>query len=1323
MEDRTTAYVVDYFKRQEKAARREADRRRELQQTIEGKVEKKQLSDDYVSSESERNALLRQVLRDCEESTKNKLTSAWGNEKEFRRAFSMLQGFDGEEVLPLNPLQVKWASQTHVHHAKEWGATKAKDSAPRRKVTHRPEQKETKDYSAELTPNAQQTASEETLAETVLAPQEESKAKDVVDSKPWRAAWSSKRIRSLERKHKKRDARKKKVLKRKSTRVRNNASAATAAAAAAIEKKRVPKLEMYPTYGPQNSASRALRKHKGRKLNSHTAYQHTISRAKHHRRRIKTKQQQAEEEAEQKKKQIRDRLAKLDKFAKKKVGVYELDRQKSDRDVVDGEADSMEFTGQRLMAQCKVVFEHYDIRKTGSLPWPLFCKMLHEVGVVVKSEVDTTSETYLQAVRDGQTPPNHKTQVTFKDFVEFVEYGESLGTNTLEAEPQKSKNILLVWIRRQAARSVYQELRLRSQIKRARTAKAGGQRRRMGWSSNKSTASEDAPSKSAKMDSAAKVTSGGRDSYKQIRKPLTEEEKQKKRLEKERQAELEKRQKEEEARKEAVALERARQAEKERTKRLKQVERDKARKLEEERQQKRQEEARIQELRLKSESGAIKAAERTRERERQLARQRRDEAAKTQAAKQRMARDRQKRQYERQQRRLTEMQRLEAQKRESRAKAKIAVGNSDGKLVGLLRSSVSSLRHIPKKSAPDSMLTSLQAVARNGDTPEMRAAAAAALNAMQLATEAESTPAVQETIADARLRKDQPSQLENHEVMAILKTLFGGFDPQTSSPQQRAGPELWTKGGPRELGILLDHLGISDNEDALAIAVQFLDGGAGSWQLQRIAVNVPQVLLLDDFLKKLPPSVVREIRSAGPLPAYFAAAAVRIQAVYRGYLARKRFSRLSAYRRACMGPAQKQRLGYAQLTAPECTEILGLFNRFLMECTNASSARDEINAVATTRDAPDKVQDHQQTQQTQPTPSDSAASSSGPNGASSGHDSGHGVTKSSAAEMSESTPSTDLQDKPEVQSTRTLASTKAADSQPKSGNTQNIAMEAIAETIGVLPPRRSRARKRSRRRARKNNRTGTVHSTPSGDGEQVVARSQSLLKTQQFVNGASQIESLCAWLGISFDSDTHVSSADGRVSTADVLAAASVTLNEAAIASHNMQRPEPVNLHWFLMLLPSTIAKKLRSDGYLAPFQGRKVAATLIQRWWREVRDAIVRASPQAGFWDTMDHLVEHQAAERLQAVVRGHRIRVQNTQADPPHTSGSTPQDSPLVEVSQVNQEEISSLRQNITDMIGTLRERQSQAVKELNFSLAGSLQEKIVELENAIRDLEMET
>ena len=47
-------------------------------------------------------------------------------------------------------------------------------------------------------------------------------------------------------------------------------------------KKHVPKLEHFATYGPQNVAARALRKHKGRTLNPETSHQFTVTRAKQH---------------------------------------------------------------------------------------------------------------------------------------------------------------------------------------------------------------------------------------------------------------------------------------------------------------------------------------------------------------------------------------------------------------------------------------------------------------------------------------------------------------------------------------------------------------------------------------------------------------------------------------------------------------------------------------------------------------------------------------------------------------------------------------------------------------------------------------------------------------------------------------------------------------------------------------------------------------------------------------------------------------------------------------------------------------------------------
>merc|ERR1712060_963665 len=80
--------------------------------------------------------------------------------------------------------------------------------------------------------------------------------------------------------------------------------------------------EAFATYGPQNTATRALRKHQGRTLNANTSHQFTVTRANALMRETHAAQKQEKEERAEKQRQRAERLKLLDARAKRTVAQF-----------------------------------------------------------------------------------------------------------------------------------------------------------------------------------------------------------------------------------------------------------------------------------------------------------------------------------------------------------------------------------------------------------------------------------------------------------------------------------------------------------------------------------------------------------------------------------------------------------------------------------------------------------------------------------------------------------------------------------------------------------------------------------------------------------------------------------------------------------------------------------------------------------------------------------------------------------------------------------------------------------------------------------------
>ena len=136
-DDPTTRFVVDYFKQKELEAQREYEQRRQLRERLTSKTSRigSAVHNSDADARAQRDALMAQLLRDCEEQSKQKISEAWSQEKDLKKAFAILQhGIGSNSQLPTskrqpNPLQIKWTQETSVAHTRQWGVRAASAGA------------------------------------------------------------------------------------------------------------------------------------------------------------------------------------------------------------------------------------------------------------------------------------------------------------------------------------------------------------------------------------------------------------------------------------------------------------------------------------------------------------------------------------------------------------------------------------------------------------------------------------------------------------------------------------------------------------------------------------------------------------------------------------------------------------------------------------------------------------------------------------------------------------------------------------------------------------------------------------------------------------------------------------------------------------------------------------------------------------------------------------------------------------------------------------------------------------------------------------------
>ena len=327
-------YVVQHFTAQEQAARREYLARKRLRESLVGNVARLDPTD-----REDRDALLNQVLKDCEELSRQHMSEAWSTEKQYGMAFDILReglGRPGESVSDRNhrfalarepnPLkvQVQWTRQrpssATVGHSK-WGSPTASPAA------QRPRSASYVRRGSNDTAGSDATDADNDAATSRTSTRAAARASNAED-KPWRACMSLRKIKRLERKHRKNDsgaarlARATKKVKAGASTVRSKGRKPGSKGRVRSPKKTVPKLENFPTYGPQNVAARALRKHKGRFLNAETSHQFVVTRAKEHMKQAAARKAAQLQDEETKAQQIKERLLQLDARAKKTVAQF-----------------------------------------------------------------------------------------------------------------------------------------------------------------------------------------------------------------------------------------------------------------------------------------------------------------------------------------------------------------------------------------------------------------------------------------------------------------------------------------------------------------------------------------------------------------------------------------------------------------------------------------------------------------------------------------------------------------------------------------------------------------------------------------------------------------------------------------------------------------------------------------------------------------------------------------------------------------------------------------------------------------------------------------
>jgi len=305
---RTVDYVVKHFTAREQAAKREYLQRKRLRESLVGQVS--QLDPNNIE---EREALISQVLQDCEELSQQKMNEAWSTEKQYGQAFDILREGLGHPGDPTSPRYVREPNPRKVQI--QWSPRSA-DGKPNR-FSGRPMSAMVA-RTEPTSPSRQRPASAsiERRDSLRLSRVNDGTQKAKTTDKPWRSSMSLKKIKKLERKHRKKDsptARLAKALKKTKgggkTKRRSH-------------KKLVPKLEHFPTYGPQNVAARALRKHKGRTLNPETSHQFAVTRANAHMKVAAAAQAKRRQDKVEKARLIKERLKKLEAHAKKTVAQF-----------------------------------------------------------------------------------------------------------------------------------------------------------------------------------------------------------------------------------------------------------------------------------------------------------------------------------------------------------------------------------------------------------------------------------------------------------------------------------------------------------------------------------------------------------------------------------------------------------------------------------------------------------------------------------------------------------------------------------------------------------------------------------------------------------------------------------------------------------------------------------------------------------------------------------------------------------------------------------------------------------------------------------------
>lgn len=327
-------YVVQHFTAQEQAARREYLARKRLRESLVGKVARLD-----PAEREDRDALLNQVLKDCEELSRQHMSEAWSTEKQYSMAFDILReglGRPGETVgdrnhrfalaREPNPLkvQVQWTRQrpsSATVGRSKWGSPAASPAAQRPRSASFVRRGSSNDST---TGNSDAPSTDHETETSRTSTRSAARASNAED-KPWRACMSLKKIKRLERKHRKNDsgaARLARATKKAKAGGSTGRRKSISKGRIRSPKKTVPKLENFPTYGPQNVAARALRKHKGRTLNAETSHQFVVTRAKEHMKQAAARRAAQLQDEETKAQQIKERLLQLDARAKKTVAQF-----------------------------------------------------------------------------------------------------------------------------------------------------------------------------------------------------------------------------------------------------------------------------------------------------------------------------------------------------------------------------------------------------------------------------------------------------------------------------------------------------------------------------------------------------------------------------------------------------------------------------------------------------------------------------------------------------------------------------------------------------------------------------------------------------------------------------------------------------------------------------------------------------------------------------------------------------------------------------------------------------------------------------------------